>query len=155
MKIVATFTDYDSYGVDVLFFDNEKDFIDYMMNETQNVIKAMSFDPRQSDDFEDAHASDIEELTAFVKSLSKEETHSLRYYFDGDCRDYYVSARLEQVKPTEQEIKDCIAYFKDKDIHAYENNGKVYVNFDLEDQCVEISSDEIIERADIFNCENE
>ncbi|KGI57347.1 hypothetical protein [Campylobacter sp. MIT 97-5078] len=72
--------------------------------------------------------------------------------------EFCKKVRLDnQFKPklTEQEIKDCIAYFKDKDIHAYENDGKVYVNFDLEDQCVEISADEIMERADIFNRENE
>lgn len=57
-------------------------------------------------------------------------------------------------KPTQQEIKDCIAYFKRVEIYAYENDdGKVLVNFDFEDICVEISDGEVIERAKLWNIE--
>ncbi|NDJ27940.1 hypothetical protein DMB95_08845 [Campylobacter sp. MIT 12-8780] len=56
--------------------------------------------------------------------------------------------------PTQQEIKDCIAYFKGKGIYAYENDGKVIVSFDMEDISIEISADEVIERAELWNMEN-
>ena len=57
-------------------------------------------------------------------------------------------------KPTTQEIGECIAYFKGKEIYAYEDCGRVFVNFDLEDMCVEISSAEVSERAELYRIEN-
>ena len=56
-------------------------------------------------------------------------------------------------KPSKKEIKDCIAYFKDKGIYAYENEntGGVIVSFDYDDIAVEISSGEVIERAELYN----
>lgn len=58
------------------------------------------------------------------------------------------------MKPTQKEIGECIAYFKGKEIFAYEDYGRVFVNFDLEDVCVEISSAEICERAELYRQEN-
>ena len=60
-------------------------------------------------------------------------------------------------KPTQKEIIDCIAYFADKVIYAYlnENTGGVIVNFDMEDIAVEISNNEVIERAELYNLEME
>ena len=57
-------------------------------------------------------------------------------------------------KPTKQEISECIAYFESREIHAYEHYGSVYVNFDMEDISVEISSAEIIERAEMYRQES-
>ena len=58
-------------------------------------------------------------------------------------------------KPSKQQISDCIAYFKDKGIYAYENEntGGVIVSFDYEDVAVEISVNEIIQRAELYNFE--
>lgn len=60
-------------------------------------------------------------------------------------------------KPTQKEISDCIAYFADKDIYAYlnEKTGGVIVSFDMEDIAVEISNNEVIERAELYNFEME
>lgn len=54
-------------------------------------------------------------------------------------------------KPTKQEISDCIAYFKDKGVYAYEHNGGVYVDIEAYDLSTEISNAEIIERAEFYN----
>lgn len=60
-------------------------------------------------------------------------------------------------KPTQKEISDCIAYFADKGIYAYlnERTSSVIVNFDMEDIAVEISNNEIAERAELYNLERE
>ena len=60
-------------------------------------------------------------------------------------------------KPTQKEISDCIAYFADKGIYAYlnERTGGVIVNFDMEDISVEISNNEVAERAELYNFERE
>lgn len=63
----------------------------------------------------------------------------------------------DKMKPTKQEIDDCIKYFKSKGTYAYENDGCVYLDFDNEygGLSVEISSDEIIARAELYNEENQ
>lgn len=60
-------------------------------------------------------------------------------------------------KPTQKEISDCIAYFADKGIYAYLNKstGGVIVSFDMEDIAVEISNNEVLERAELYNLEME
>ncbi len=46
-------------------------------------------------------------------------------------------------------IEDCIQYFKDRDMVAYEDDGSVYlhVGYDIE---VQLSSAEVIFRADEY-----
>lgn len=56
--------------------------------------------------------------------------------------------------PTRKQRNDCISYFKGKGIYAYEHNKKIFLNFEERDICIEISADEIIERAELFQIEN-
>lgn len=62
------------------------------------------------------------------------------------------------MKPTKQQISDCIAYWKSKGAYAYENDGCVFLNVETQDYGdfdVEISSDEVIARAELYNEENQ
>lgn len=55
---------------------------------------------------------------------------------------------------TQQQRNDCISYFKSQGIYAYEHNKKIFIDFEERDICVEISTDEVIERAELFQIEN-
>lgn len=62
------------------------------------------------------------------------------------------------MKPTKQQMSDCIAYWKSKGAYAYENDERVFLNVETQDYGdfdVEISSDEIIARAELYNEENQ
>ena len=56
------------------------------------------------------------------------------------------------MKPTQQEIKDCIAYFDEMGIYAYQDDysKNVIVNFDEADIAVEITDDEVRHRAELY-----
>lgn len=56
--------------------------------------------------------------------------------------------------PTQKQKNNCISYFKGQGIYAYEHNGRIFIDFEERDICVEISADEIIERAELFQIEN-
>lgn len=54
------------------------------------------------------------------------------------------------IKVSEQDLLDCVRFFDSKDIYAYEHYGKVYVDLPQDDLSIEISSDEIISRAEQY-----
>jgi len=55
---------------------------------------------------------------------------------------------------SESTIKDCIQYFKNRDLIAHEDNGSVYlhVGYDIE---VELSTAEVMFRADEYQNEKQ
>ena len=64
----------------------------------------------------------------------------------------------DKMEITNQQISDCIAYWKGKGAYAYENDGRVFLNVETQDYGdfdVELSSDEIIARAELYNEERD